>query len=497
MKREPTASGPVSTPSEADLLPIFALAPVPLWLEDWSGIRRLLDRWRDEGMEEPRAFLEADMSRVQACARAIRILEVNPATLRLFEARDTGELVSRLGDVFQGAMLENHLEEIVQIAGGASTFTSHAVNHTLSGKRLDIQLKGRILPGHEADWSRVLVATEDVTTREAARRRLAESEAYAAGLFENSPVSLWVEDFSAIRALLEDVRVTGVADFRTFLDVHPEFISRCISEIRVISVNRQTLDLFRAPSLDDLLLRLGDVFRDRMILPFKEQLIDLWNGKLFQSREVVNYSLDGEELHFVLQFSVLPGHEHDWSLVQIALTDITARKKAEAYLEYLGKHDVLTKLYNRSFFNDEMNRIERRRMETVSVLVADLNGLKALNDQLGHAAGDTLLRRAGEVLDEAVNAPWTAARIGGDEFAVLMPGAGLAQAEALKTCIDELCEVNNQFYPGSSLSLAMGIACAEPGERLEDLVRRADLLMYEVKRRFYETTGQDRRGLAR
>ena len=424
---------------------LFALAPVPLWLEDWSGIRKLVDEWRAEGMDDPRAFLAADLGRVRASSQAIRILDVNPATLRLFEARDTAELVARLGDVFQGAMLENHLEEIVQIAGGACEFTSHAVNHTLSGRALDIQLKGRILPGHEETWDRVLIATEDVTEREAARRRLAASEAYATGLFENSPVSLWVEDFSAIRELLEDVRATGISDFRTFLEVHPEFIPRCASEIRVLSVNHQTLSLFRAPDFETLLSRLGDVFRDRMLQPFQEQLIDLCNGKLFQSREVVNYSLEGEEMHFVMQFSVLPGHEADWSLVQIALTDITARKKAEAYLEYLGKHDVLTKLYNRSFFNDEMNRIERRRTETVSVLVADLNGLKALNDQLGHAAGDTLLRRAGEVLDEAVNAPFTAARIGGDEFAVLMPGASLAQAEALKVCIDELCEVNNQF----------------------------------------------------
>ena len=68
---------------------------------------------------------------------------------------------------------------------------------------------------------------------------------------------------------------------------------------------------------------------------------------------MVNYALTGDELHLHLQFSVLPGHEHDWSLVQVALTDITARKKAEAYLEFLGRHDTLTRLYNRSFYVDE------------------------------------------------------------------------------------------------------------------------------------------------
>jgi hypothetical protein len=116
-----------------------------------------------------------------------------------------------------------------------------------------------------------------------------------------------------------------------------------MSEIRVIDVNSRTLELFGAPDKPTLLRNLASVFRDDMEPHFREQLVDLWDGKLFQQREVVNYALDGTKLHLLLQFSVLPGPERDWSRVQVALTDITARKKAEAYLEYLGTHDVLTR----------------------------------------------------------------------------------------------------------------------------------------------------------
>ena len=132
---------------------------------------------------------------------------------------------------------------------------------------------------------------------------------------------------------------------------------------------------------------------------------DLWNGRLFHQREVLNYALDGSERHLLLHFSVFPGYERDWSLVQIALTDITARKKAEAYLEYLGKHDVLTKLHNRAFYMDELNRLERKPLRPVSAIVIDLNGLKDANDTLGHDAGDALLRRLGEVLNGVVSEP--------------------------------------------------------------------------------------------
>ena len=220
---------------------------------------------------------------------------------------------------------------------------------------------------------------------------------------------------------------------------------------------------------------------------FREQLIDLWQGKLFQQREVVNYSLNGDELHLHMQFSVLPGHEHDWSLVQIALTDITARKRAEAYLEFLGKHDVLTKLYNRSFYVDELNRLERSPLSPTTIIIADLNGLKAANDRLGHAAGDEMLRRAGEVLNELAKAPAHAARIGGDEFAILLPATDERGAAAIIDQMRKLVELNNQFYTGVPLSFAVGAATAKTGERLEDVVKRADALMYRAKRAFYAT----------
>jgi len=340
----------------------------------------------------------------------------------------------------------------------------------------------------------VLIAIEDVTDRENARRKQAISERYARGLFEHSPVSLWVEDFSSIKRLLDDIRQRGIEDFRVFIEVHPEFVQRCMSEIRVIDINQQTLDLYHAPDKSTLLHRLGEVFRDDMEGSFREQLIDLWNGKLFQQREVVNYALNGSEVYLLLQFSILPGYEDDWSLVQVALTDITARKKAETYLEFLGKHDVLTKLYNRSFYVEELNRIERKKLYPVTIVAVDLNGLKSANDQWGHAVGDALLRRAGEVLGKAVDRPSCAARIGGDEFVLLLPGVDAHGGEMAMEEVRRLVDLNNQFYPGMPLSLSIGMATGEFGERLEEVARRADLAMYEEKRNYYSDFSPDRYG---
>ncbi|MDO9417238.1 sensor domain-containing diguanylate cyclase [Pararhizobium sp.] len=468
--------------AEADT---FDLAPIAMWIEDFSAIKRMFDRWRADGVEDIRAFFREDLERVAECSRAIRVIKVNRKTLELFEARDAGHLVANLGSVFRDDMLHNHIDELAALWEGKTEFSSNGVNYALSGRRIDIQLRGLVLPGHEDKLDRILLTTEDVTARETARRAEQDSRRYAEGIFEYSPVSLWVEDFSQVRELLEEVRERGIVDFRVFTDVHPEFVQQCMSEIRVIDVNKATLDLFGAPDKATLFQRLSDVFRDNMKYHFKEQLIELWNGNLVHKREVINYALDGSERFVLLQFSVLPGHEQDWSLVQVALTDITARKKAEAYLEYLGKHDVLTKLNNRAFYMDELNRLERKSPRPVSVIIIDLNGLKETNDQFGHDAGDALLRRLGEVLKEAVSGPYHAARIGGDEFALLMPGAdGDAVLEMIGN-IERILALNNQFYSSAKLSIALGAATSDGRESMEHLVKRADMNMYEQKQKHY------------
>ncbi|QXL84468.1 GGDEF domain-containing protein [Comamonas sp. NLF-1-9] len=480
--------------SSADFEAMFDLAPVSLWLEDFSAVRALLQRWRAQGVTDLRAFLREDPERVSEYGRAIRVLKVNQRSLALFGAPDQQTLVDSLHQVFRDDMLENVLDEISQLWEGALEFANQTVNYALDGRRLDVHIRGRILPGHESSWDRVLISLEDNTREQQARRLLQDSERQARLLFEHSPVSLWVEDFSAVKRLLDQIRERGIVDLKTFLKVHPEFIDQCMREIRVIDVNRTTLAMFGAPSRQALLAGLHKIFQGEMLDSFGEQLIDLWEGRLLQQREVVNYTLAGTPLSIHMQFVVQEDHRDDWSLVLLSLVDITARKKAEAYLEYLGKHDVLTGLRNRAYYIEELNRLTRKGPWPVAVIAVDLNGLKHVNDEQGHAAGDAVLRRAGEVLAKALDTlPGCAARIGGDEFCVLLPDADERAAQALMERLTSLQELNNQYYPGQPLHFAMGVAVAREGESLETVTHRADRAMYAAKQRYYEAAGADRR----
>ncbi len=485
----------MALPSPAvDFELLFESAPISLWLEDYSALKLLFDQWRAQGVEDLVAHLAQTPGLLTTCATCYRVIQVNRKTLALMGAGSQSELLQRLPEVFRHDMHQNMVPELVALWSGQLSVASRSVNYSLDGRRIDVQVHVAVLPGYEATWERVMVSLEDISTEVAAQAELARSERYARSLFDNSPVSLWVEDFSNVKRLLDEARGMGIEDFRTFISVHAEFVDRCMEEIKVLEVNQQTLSMFGARTKGELTGQLERVFRDEMRTSFAEQLLDLWNGKLVQMREVVNYSLTGETINIHLQFSVMRGHESDWGRVLVSLVDITARKKAEAYLEYLGKHDSLTRLRNRAFYVEELNRVSRKGPWPLSVLVFDLNGLKGVNDSEGHAAGDSLLRRTGEVLTNATQGhPYCVARVGGDEFAVLMPGCDERLAASLKGRVESVMELNNQFYSGHHLSLAIGHAtCLNAGD-VEDALHRADRAMFEAKEQFYKTSKFDRR----
>jgi len=466
--------------------PFFELSPIAMWLEDYSDIKKQFDIWREQGVQDLFSFLQEDESRILDCARKIKLLKVNSKTLELYQAKDFEHLCQNLHLVFKGDMTKSHIKELVALWNGETHFSNSAVNYTLTGNRLDIQLKGIVLPQHEHDLSLLLITTEDITPYTEACRLEEKSRHLAEARFMYSPTSLWVEDFSRIKTKLDNVRALGIEDFKTFLDVHSDFINECIKDIVVIDVNQATLDLFGAPNKDTLYKNMHKVFAQEMVKTFREQLIELWNGNIHHHREAINYALDGSIRHVLLQFSVFPDYQDDWGMVQVALTDITARKKAENYLEYLGKHDVLTKLYNRAFYTTEINRLERNMLRPVSCIFMDMNGLKELNDTLGHDVGDNLLQRMGNILNQLVQQTlYSACRIGGDEFVVLLPGVDEAALQNCLQSLQELLFVDNQFYSHQPLSLSTGYATNKDGERMEDMLKRADMIMYQEKRDYY------------
>jgi diguanylate cyclase (GGDEF)-like protein/PAS domain S-box-containing protein len=179
--------------------------------------------------------------------------------------------------------------------------------------------------------------------------------------------------------------------------------------------------------------------------------------------------------------------EGDLGLIGM-VQDVSERKELETELLHQAFHDPLTELANRSLFTDRVNHAvarSAREAERVAVLFLDLDNFKAVNDTQGHAAGDRLLRGIAATLLSATRGCDTVARLGGDEFAVLLESVNVSEGAeiAAQRVVEALRRV--ETAPGCAVGVSASIGIAVHGglETTDDLLRNADLAMYEAKNR--------------
>lgn len=164
----------------------------------------------------------------------------------------------------------------------------------------------------------------------------------------------------------------------------------------------------------------------------------------------------------------------------ITFTDNSERRKNEARINYLSYHDSLTGLYNRGFFEEELERLDREETLPLAVIFGDINGLKLTNDIFGHSAGDELLKKAAEALRKSCRESDMIARVGGDEFTILLPRTKPEDAEKLIGRIKaEFSKLRVRAIKGS---IAVGFSVkTDPGQSVQDTLREAEEAMYREK----------------
>jgi diguanylate cyclase (GGDEF)-like protein/PAS domain S-box-containing protein len=214
-----------------------------------------------------------------------------------------------------------------------------------------------------------------------------------------------------------------------------------------------------------------------------EMYTELWQtivaGREWQG-ELANKHKDGSIFWETVKVCPLRDNNGEVTGFLKVSQDITARKQYEESLHYLGTHDPLTGLYNRAYFDAELQRLDNNRDFPVSIVAADIDGLKAVNDSQGHAAGDQLIKEAAKVLLSAFRAADVVARIGGDEFAVLLPRTEHDAAQAAMQRIRENGAHEREFEATARL-LSLGMATAEQAGTLHETMKLADKLMYADK----------------
>lgn len=191
-----------------------------------------------------------------------------------------------------------------------------------------------------------------------------------------------------------------------------------------------------------------------------------------------NHKANGELIPSDIVMTKIKSHNGD--IIHAVCRDISERKEMEKRFYYLSYHDQLTGLYNRRFFDEELIRIDKPENYPLMITMADINGLKLVNDSFGHAMGDEYIKKAAKVLVEGVGAHEIVCRLAGDEFIIFSPRTDLNTMKATISHIKELAK--QESINSVHLSISFGY-CRKKSEResVQEVLKKAEDYMYKQK----------------
>jgi diguanylate cyclase (GGDEF)-like protein/PAS domain S-box-containing protein len=279
--------------------------------------------------------------------------------------------------------------------------------------------------------------------------------------------------------------------FRALLEAAPDAMVIVNSHGHIALMNAQAERLFGYERRDligqPITELIPERFRNRHRNHQKHYLRNAGTRPMGSGLELYGVRSDGTE--FPVEISLSPLGTDEGILISAAIRDITERKRDEARLRHLADHDDLTGLLNRRSFEQQLTRevalAQRHALEGSMVLI-DIDGLKDVNDTLGHAHGDELIRNIAELVSSRLRDTDIVARIGGDEFGVLMPNTSAEDARRVAAELLASIRDHGMVLGAHRLqpSACAGIAGYEQGRAdSKDVMVAADLALYHAKDR--------------
>ena len=261
----------------------------------------------------------------------------NAAAERIFGYSSTEAIGQHISLIIPADRLAEENEVLTRIRRGQKIDHFETVRQRKDGRLIDISITVSPVRGSDGRIIGASKVARDITEQNASHRALSRSQNRYRRLFETAGVSLWEEDFSAVKAAIDRIRRQGFVNFREYLVRHPEFVSHCLGLVRVVDVNRSTLRMFGARSKRELVQNVNRIFDESTRDVFIEELVAIAEGRTEFEAEVTLRSLARERIDAMISIrfpqSGTPGDpDSPFDSVLVGLTDITERRQAEQAL---------------------------------------------------------------------------------------------------------------------------------------------------------------------
>ncbi len=345
-----------------------------------------------------------------------------------------------------------------------------------------------------------LIIYEDITERKMAAEKIEEKNRMLSILNQYTTEQAEVDTYDRLVSLIAEqlIEYSG-AVFTTF----SEYVSReCLLIPRNLKTDQKLLNI-AARFLGKEILPKKIPFSDNnyrelttSIVGFRSSFAEISEGLIAENISKALHKATGI-YHFVYLAHVVEKDLYGVSVLAFRhknntpsldflrsyayITAISLRRlQAEERVRFMGFHDQLTGLYNRYYLNEEINRLDVTRQLPFSIVMADLNGLKLINDTYGHLKGDEVIKKVASILGKTCRAEDVIARWGGDEFVILLPGTKAQEAAELCKRIDSNC--HNVYVDRVPVSVATGAATkTEAHIKMIEVLREAEDNMYKQK----------------
>ena len=319
--------------NEARYRSLFDESPVSIWEADWSDLKRFVGELQAEGVTDLEAHLKANPKAVAEAVSRIRVIDFNKATMQIYRAASGETLWEQMDQFLDGTYWDHLPEQIAAFAQGETRFVTESRERALDGSELVVRILREIPEAYRNNWGRVIEIVEDITERKDAEAALRESEARFRDLFDGAPISIWEEDWTGVKDLIDDLRKRGIEDFARHFEENPDIRAELPTRIEFLDFNDAAAELFGAADKRDLWNRLESLRSTTSWLGLEEAITAFTAGAKGHSRDAPDTNLHGETIWLHESYKLLGNDPDDWSRVIVIMENITERKNAEDALQ--------------------------------------------------------------------------------------------------------------------------------------------------------------------